>query len=323
MAPSIAVLVINYNGAKYLEGCFGSLLKTAANEQADFFLVDNNSQDTSLEVMRTQFPGVSVIQTGGNPGFAGAYNFADNYLCKQGKRYDYYFFLNNDTKVEDPRLLGRLQAVLESHPQIGIVTPTILSNDGKVQYQGGDFWLWTGTTLGYHQGEPFKSADQLLRSKWATGCALFMRADLFRKVNRFEDYFMYQEDVSLSWKVILTGKLVATDCLSSLVHYGGGTEKSSNFEHYWAERNRLILYWQHFSVLGTLWTFVPLLVLRLLLLVRCRSWGELGAKLRGIVAGIAALGRFKKRSHSVQEDQILVRYLRTRIARYENSLPIS
>jgi len=308
MTKPFAVLVICYNGANHLQECFSSLLRSDALELADIYLVDNRSTDNSVALTERLFPNVKVIQTGSNLGFSGAYNFADGYLKKHSSDYDYYFILNDDTICPDLNLFSRTRQIFRANPEIGIVNPTVIDKAGRIQFQGGDYLFPVGTTFGHRRGEKFQAKDKLVTSRWATGCALFIPAKLFRELHGFDDYFMYQEDVGLSWKAMNTGRAVVTDCQSAIVHLEGGTKKSSTFEHYFSERNRVWLFWQNLSILTFLVTLPFFLLLRLATLVRTPQPKVVAAKLRGLVTGLALMLGQPRRNNSISNDLRVIQY---------------
>src|SRR6476620_9771622 len=94
--PSMSVVVLNYNGLKHLEPCYNSLLALDyPGEPPELMLVDNGSTDGSVSFMGERFPGVRIVETGSNLGFAGGNDFG-----AEAANGHYIAFLNNDTRVE-------------------------------------------------------------------------------------------------------------------------------------------------------------------------------------------------------------------------------
>lgn len=306
MNKPFVTLVINYNGKKFLDGCLSSLL-AISGEINDVVLVDNNSQDGSREFVSKNFPQVRVINTGSNLGFSGAYNHAHQVL-KKGSNYRYYFILNNDTVVADKGIFARAKLLFESLPRVGIINPTILNSDGTIQSQGGRYIFLTGTTIGSNSGKEFIPENKVVSSHWSSGCALFIPEKLFEEIGGFDDYFMYQEDVGLSWKVLNRGYQVITDCKSAITHFAGGTSKLSTFEHYFAERNRIILYYQNLSPFSLIFTLPILLFGRILLLPMQKNLKIAWAKCKGDAAGLLLMMNFPRRNNSLVNDWRVVKY---------------
>ncbi len=313
-------MVINYNGRKWLEGCFSSLERIEGSENVDIILIDNNSNDGSVELVSKSFPRVEVVQTGSNLGFSGAYNYAHKHLKSSSRKYLYYFILNNDTVVSDKKLFSRIDKLFTANKKIGIINSTIVDEGGMIQFQGGNYIFWTGTTLGRNGGKGYSPRNATITSKWATGCALFIPQELFEQVGGFDDYFMYQEDVGLSWKVINAGYEVITDCGSSITHFAGGTTKASTFEHYYSERNRMILYYQNLSLPIFILTLPVLLVARILLLPIQRSLPIALAKLKGNLVGLAIMWRYPRYNNLITRDIKTISLFTRKLTEHENSL---
>src|SRR5436190_7401977 len=133
-APSVAVIVLNWNGRDDTLACLESL----AGLNYDNFqvmVVDNGSTDGSVGAIRPRFPGVEIIETGRNLGFAEGNNVGIRLALDRGM--DYVFLLNNDTVV-DPSLLSELVAAAERCPEGGIFGAQILyhSDPLKIWFAG-------------------------------------------------------------------------------------------------------------------------------------------------------------------------------------------
>ncbi len=309
MKPSIAILVINYNGQHFLEGCFSTLrtLTAAYGGTTDMYLLDNGSSDTSVAYVEKHFPEVSTMVFEKNVGFSGAYNAAHRRLQQQGIAYSYYWILNNDTECRDPEALNRLATILTDCPAVGILAPTVLNADGTIQIQGGRTLFFSGTTLGNKNGKRFHPHNTILRAPWVSGSSLLIRAGLFGALGGFDDYFMYQEDLSLCWNAWNQGWMVAADCGSAIVHFGGGTEKSTTFAHYFSERNRVLVYWQNLTLLSFCLFFPAFLLARLLTLFLAGSPSIAWAKVRGLFSGVRLVSRFPRHPHSLRKDWEMIR----------------
>lgn len=308
-----AVLILNYNGEAFLKDCFDSLLKVKEKDDCfDIYLLDNNSKDDSVSFTQKRFPSIKVIETGSNLGFSGAYNYAHDVLKKSKEKYDYYFILNNDTIACDEKIFTRTQEIFEKHPEIAIINPTVLNKDKSIQFQIGNFYFLSGTTISYNRGEYHKE-NKIGESRWSTGSALFIRSRIFDALGGFDDYFMYMEDVALSWKALNAGYKVVCDFGSSIIHAHDMTKKSAHFSHFYAERNRLIMYWQNLSTFSFC-CFLPFFVIIRLVIItawfvlRDRNAKIALARLGGLWQAFFILHRFPKKNHSFQNDIRVINY---------------
>jgi len=316
VSPKIAVIVINYNGKKYLHDCFSSLIRSDKHGLTDLVLIDSDSSDDSIEYCKKNFPMVTAFKTPSNLGFSGAYNYAHEEIRKSGRKYDFYFILNNDTTVDCQGIFETAIELFESDDNIGIVAPTIVNKENIIQVGAGDFIFLTGTTLGMSSGKPYKPSKNLYLAKWASGCALFIRTDLFEQLGGFDDYFMYMEDVGLSWKVLNAGYKIVADSSISVVHFGGGTDKPSAFEHYYAERNRLIMYWQNLTTPIFVLTLPLFLLFRLALLMKQHNFLIAREKMKAIIHAFSLLSKFVKRNRSLKKDMNTIKLFLSKIKGY-------
>lgn len=314
-SKKFAVLVINFNGEKFIRACFDSLVKIQQVDNCfDIYLLDNNSTDKSVDLAQ-KYSEVQIIQIGKNLGFSGAYNFAHKNISQGKIKYDYYLILNNDTIASDGEIFKRAEKIFAEDKNIGIINPTVLNRDGTIQFQTGNFYFLSGTTISFNRGQ-YKKLGQLSDSQWATGSALFIRTKLFEQVGGFDDYFMYMEDVGLSWKVLNFGYRVVCDFGSSIIHIHDGTKKTAHFSHFYAERNRLLMYWQNLSSLVFV-CFLPFFILTRLIVIlgwfilKDRNAKIALARFRGLLLALCLLGRFPKHSHSVTRDFNTIRYFYT------------
>ena len=117
----VLVIVVTYNGMRWLERCLGSV-----SDQADLFVFDNDSTDGSADFVASRYPAAKLVRSADNLGFSRPNNVGFDYAAKKGYRYVY--LLNQDAWLE-PGALGLLVAASEAHPEYGVLSP--------MQYQDG------------------------------------------------------------------------------------------------------------------------------------------------------------------------------------------
>lgn len=110
-APKVSVIVLNYNGKRYLRDCFEAIRKNTKYLNYEAVMVDNNSTDGSVDFVKSTFPGVKIIETGENWGFAAGNNIG---IKKTNSKY--VFLLNNDTIVQ-PYWLSKVVETVNSTRQ--------------------------------------------------------------------------------------------------------------------------------------------------------------------------------------------------------------
>ncbi len=199
--PSVAILIVNYNGRAHLETCLPSLTALEyPRDRFDIVLVDNASTDDSVAFARERFPDVRVIRHDRNLGFAAAYHAAVPHT-----RSDCLAFLNNDTRV-DAGWLRELVAAGERHGAASIASKIVDWDGQRVDFGGGILTL-TGHAWQIDNGQP--AATHALDERpllFACGGAMLVDRGAYEDAGGFDpDYFAYFEDVDLGWRLSLLG----------------------------------------------------------------------------------------------------------------------
>lgn len=230
----ISIIIPNYNGKHFLGGCLSSI---ALQSYRDFetILVDNASHDGSVAFVKENFPWTSILVNPENLGFAGGTNAGIRIA-----RGQYILTLNNDTRLE-PDFLREMSVAMESNPRTGIIAPKMLLMDGRINSTGmcisRSGAAWNRGMFENDNGQ-YSAPDRVIGA--CAGAALFRRS-LFNDIGLFdEDFFLYHEDVDLSFRAFLAG----WDCLywpkAVVWHVNSGTlEYGSDLCIYYVNRNIL------------------------------------------------------------------------------------
>lgn len=233
-SPLVSVLILNFNGLRFLDSCLGSVL---AQDYAPFevVLVDNASTDGSPEYVKKQFPGVRIIRSGMNLGFAGGNN-----LGVAHANGTLVVLLNNDTTVDR----GWLRALVEAMESDNVaIASSFVRTEGipeKYYERNGSVNL-----IGHNIMRVFTRPDEIF---YAGGTSM-----IFRKSTvgiPFEDlYFAYSEDLYCSLRARFRGYQVVQVPSSTVCHVGGGTARRTPSSRLTMlqERNRLLTITLFFS----------------------------------------------------------------------------
>ena len=214
----LAIIVLNWNGADDALNCVESLQQQTL--RPEIIIVDNNSSDDSVErfedhVKSQKKDAPILIKNSQNLGFAGGINTGLVHARKQG--FEYIGVLNPDA-IADKKWCQALVDELSSHPKCGIATGILQRRDGKTLDTTGDFYTTWGLPGPRNRDEPVENAPSKPGEVFgATGGGAIYRAAMFDDIDMFdEDFFMYYEDVDLSfraqlagWKVRFTPKAIA------------------------------------------------------------------------------------------------------------------
>ncbi len=239
------IVILNWNGVAHLRRFLPSVI-AAAPADVEVIVADNGSTDDSVEVLRSEFPSVTLLRMDRNYGFAGGYNRA-----LQQIEADYYVLLNSD--VETP--VGWLEPLVETldrNPDVAVVSPKLISSEERRMFE------YAGASGGYLDvlGYPF-CRGRILRTVeedrgqydderdlfWVSGAAFCCRADVFHALGGFDDdFFAHMEEIDLCWRMQLAGYRVRVVPRSRVYHLGGGTlQTDSPSKVFYNHRNNLAM----------------------------------------------------------------------------------
>jgi len=196
MNPKIHVLVLNWNGSKYLDKCIHSIKKNNYSNY-DITVIDNNSTDDSLSKIK-KF-NIPIVSHSYNYKYAKGYNKA--IFNFDNDNSDYYLLLNNDV-ICDSNLISSFVKGINNYGSNCIMGAKIFdaNNRDKIWYAGGKFGFFNFFVS--HYGIRKKNSikyDKDYKTSYITGCCLLISKENFYKLNGFNEKFnMYGEDVDLS-----------------------------------------------------------------------------------------------------------------------------
>jgi GT2 family glycosyltransferase len=194
------VIIASHTGRQHLQRCLPALL---ADDYPRFrvIVVDNASTDGTAEFVEQEYPSVKVIRNESNFGFGRASNVGAAHAPGE-----YLAFLNQDAVVA-PGWLASSVVALEGQPEAALATPQILvlAHPDSINACGNQSH-YTGLSFCRGAGQPAGSFTKLEKVNAVSGAAFVMRKDVFEQLGGFdEDFFMYMEDIDLSWRARLAG----------------------------------------------------------------------------------------------------------------------
>lgn len=256
MGNALSVIIVNWNGKKFLKECLEGL-RGQSYRYFSIILVDNASDDGSLDFVVHNYPEVKTIALPKNIGFSGANNVALKAI-----QTEYVALLNNDA-VAHPLWLQSLIEALESHPEAGFAaSKMVFYHNPEVIDRAGDAYTTAGAGLLRGRGE---SADSYDRPEWVFGAcagAALYRTQMLRDTSLFdEDFFLLYEDVDLSFRAQLKGY----KCLyvpEAIVYHKGSSSivHDSPTSVYYSHRNLEWVYIQNMPFRLIIKTILPHLI---------------------------------------------------------------
>jgi len=276
----ISVIILNYNGIKFLESCLKSLLNSTY-EGFEIVIVDNSSKDSSVEYLEKNFSHetkIKLLLLDKNYGYAIGNNMG---YKNTNSDSEFIFFLNNDTEVEKD-CIEKIVNKMEKDASIGAAQPKIRSmrDRKKIDAVGGmvDYY---GRT--WHRGfneNDYGQYNSVNETFYAQGAAIVVRRDVIKKIGLFDpSYFMYYEETDLCWRIWLSGYKVVVIPDAIVYHYGGGATTLNDywgkyFKFFHLRKNHIMTMLKNFSLSNIFKYSLPFSTRMLITAIRWSLSGE-------------------------------------------------
>ena len=319
----LAVIVLNWNGSDDAIECIESLTKQTL--KPTIIIVDNNSSDNSVSVFEKYISthkkeSIVLIKNPDNLGFAGGINTGLVYARKQG--FEYIGVLNPDA-IADKKWCRALVDELSSQPKCGIATGILQRRNGKTLDTTGDFYTTWGLPGPRNRDEPVENAPSKPGEVFgATGGGAIYRAAIFDDIDMFdEDFFMYYEDVDLSFRAQLAGWKVRFTPKAIAYHkVGASSKKVPGLAVYNTFKNLPLVFIK--NVPGKLFWYIGLrfFLTYWLIFASAVRHGNGWPAFKGILASIIRKpAAYKKRLNIQKNRKVSVNYIRSII--HDGPLP--
>lgn len=234
----LSITICSWNTRDDLHACLTSLYEVRSEANFETIVVDNDSEDSSAEMVGAEFPWVTLFRMERNLGFTGGQNFA-----MEHRRGSHVLMLNSDTVVHSGAI-STLMGYVAEHPDVGIVGPRLLNPDGSLQYSCRRFpnpiaALFRNTPIGKLFPKNRFTRDYLMQDwphdaerdvDWVSGAALLATDTCIAKIGLLDpEYFMFCEDVDWCWRCHEAGLRVAYVPGAVITHaIGRSTDKAPN-----------------------------------------------------------------------------------------------
>jgi GT2 family glycosyltransferase len=212
--PRVYIVVLNYNGERWLKACLESLLATRY-DNFKILVVDNASTDGSVALMKSLFPPVEIILNPSNFGFSDGNNVGIRQALSETT--DYVVLLNPDTRVQPDWLINLIKAG-ESDASIGILGPVQLC------YENNDFNSWTKAALSHHLDELDQGSKEWISVDWVEGSSFAVKREVFEEIGLLDPiYFAFFEEIDFCRRAACQGYQMVLVPRSRIHHHRGGT----------------------------------------------------------------------------------------------------
>jgi GT2 family glycosyltransferase len=278
MEVKASIIIVTFNQKKYVTSCIESILKQ--NFSHEVIVVDNHSNDGTVQLIKEKFPEIKIIETPMNRGYG-----SGNNLGVKHAKGEYIVILNPDTIVEKD-WLKELVEPLESGSRL-ITTPKILLYDGSKINTCGNINHFTGLTFTRGLNEDPDEYNTQEYVSGFSGCCFAIRKKYFEELGGFdENFFIYNEDSDLSWRAHLKGYRILYIPKSIVRHDYKLSAPPKKIYH--LEKNRYLILRKYLSMKDILFLFPSLLVAEALTWGYAikNGWNGLGYKLKAIKDGL-------------------------------------
>lgn len=238
---TLSVIIVNYNVKSYLEQCLYSVQKAATDIEIEIFVVDNNSLDGSVEMLKSSFPKVKIIANTDNKGFAAA--------CNQGLELStgkYALLLNPDTVVSDNSFSACIQ-FMEEHGEAGALGVRMINGNGQFLPESKrslptpliSFYKIFGLSALFPKSKIFGkyqlkyiNENELAEVEVLSGAFMFLRMETLLRTGFLDErFFMYGEDIDLSYRITKSGYKNFYFPETTIIHYKGESTKKASLNY--------------------------------------------------------------------------------------------
>lgn len=231
----VSVVIVNYNVSCFLELCLNSVFKSFKNIEGEVIVVDNASNDESCDMITTKFPAVKLIANQHNVGFSKANN--QGVAIAKG---EYVLILNPDTVVGE-NLFEKIIPFADKQQKLGALGVRLIDGTGNflpeskrgIPTPKTSFYKLIGSSKGRYYAN-YLTEEAIGKIDVLVGAFMLLKKETYLKVNGFdEDYFMYGEDIDLSYKLLKAGYTNFYFGKTSVIHYKGeSTRKDIKYLRY-------------------------------------------------------------------------------------------
>ena len=244
----ISIIIVNYKVKEYIIPCIESIYKhTSKSLRYEILVIDNNSNDGSIDAIKSQFSDVKIYENTENIGFSKAVNQgAETAIGK------YIFILNPDTKlIEDS--ISILFTFLEKNETVAVAGPTLVTESGIKQQS---YWkeptlintilsIYHLDFLNYKKNYRNEIGDKTILVDSISGGAFFVQRDVFQNLNGYHPNLFWMEDIDFCTKVRKLDNKIIYYPETKIIHYGG---KSAEKNLHIAISNQLLSKIKYFKL---------------------------------------------------------------------------
>jgi len=253
---NVSVIIVNYNTTDHLQKCLKAIFNFTTLINFEVIVVDNNSPDRCIENLPNEFPKVRFFFRDVNDGFGAACNFG----VKNAKG-KYFLFANPDIIIEQ-NSLKEIFNYMENNSNVALSSGILFGDNGENVHTfnyfpdlGWEFMEASGKGTGKRIKQLLSNEKVVSKSSvalevdWTMGAFMFVRAEVFKRINGFDEiFFLYYEDVDLQKRIINLGYKIVVLPSVRIFHFERGSVRSfegENIYFFHMHRSRIIYFYKH------------------------------------------------------------------------------
>lgn len=252
----VSVSIVTHNNSEEIVKVLESIFNNTKGLNLKVFVIDNDSNDSTIDIIKEKYQNVALIQMDDNTGFGYAHNQVLNMISS-----DYHVIINPDITFNS-NVIKELVDYLEEHNDTVMITPRILNMDGTEQYLpklspkiryllGGRFEKFGGMFSRWRNEYTMKSESitEPIEIDFCTGCFMVVKTDVLKKLNGFDDrFFMYFEDADLTKRAKKYGKVIFYP--NTFVTHEWKRESSKSLKYFMIQLSSMIKYFSKWKFRG-------------------------------------------------------------------------
>ena len=261
----VSIIIPHWNNVDVLSECLNSISSTDY-PNFEIIIVDNASNDNSVEWVKSNYPRVTLIENDKNYGYAGGCNIGADHA-----NGEYLIFLNNDT-IQEKNWVSNLVETMNSNSRIAALQPKVLNyyNKKLFDYAGGSGGQMDVYCFPFARGRVFAKQEidegqynNKEKCFWSSGTCFMVRKNLFYKAGGFDDtFFAHMEEIDLCWRLYAMGFEVWVDPQATVYHKNALTlPMHTHKKHYLNHRNSLLMLFSNYSIKNIFLFGIPRLIL--------------------------------------------------------------
>ncbi len=248
----LSIIIVNYNVKYFLEQALLSVRRASRGLEVEVWVVDNNSVDDSVAMVQEKFPEVTLIANKHNPGFS----IANNQAIRQSSG-QYVLLLNPDTVVEEDTF-EKCIAFMDAHPEAGGLGVRMIDGSGKFLPESkrgfpspwvafckttGLSRLFPGSRLFNHYHLGYLDEQEIHEVEVLAGAFMLLRRSVLEEIGLLDEaFFMYGEDIDLSYRIIQAGYKNYYFPEATIIHYKGESTKKGSLNYVKAFYTAMIIF---------------------------------------------------------------------------------